>query len=224
MNKKPLKILLKEKLSGQQLNDREYTRLEKCMKSRQGKTAWIRNHWLASSLALAASVLFVIVVLIYPSDETVSPGVSIQVSEVVPDMMGSSTANPSAIRIAEEVLTNHILIKQMDIETGSIEEVRNRFDKLDFAVLTSQRMPHDSLTLLGARYCTLQGFIATQLLFQTHAGEKVTHYQAAYDQTRFGPLPDISLQQPPIILAERGYTVEIWREAGLVMARAQAAL
>jgi len=224
MNKQPLKILLKEKLSGQQLNDREYARLEKCMKSRQGNTAWIRTRWLAGGLVLAASVLFVIVVLIYPSDESASPDLSTLVSGVIPGMIEPSTANPSAIRIAEEVLTNHILIKQMDIETGSIEEVRNRFDKLDFAVLTSQRMLDDSLILLGARYCTLQGFIATQLLFQTYAGEKVTHYQAAYDQTRFGPLPDISLQQPPIILAERGYTVEIWREAGLVMARAQAAL
>jgi hypothetical protein len=49
----------------------------------------------------------------------------------------------------------------------------------------------------------------------------VTHYQAAYDESRFGPLPDISLQQRPIVLAERGYAVEIWRESGLVMARAR---
>ncbi len=224
MNKQPLKTLLKEKLTGQQLNDLEYAWLGKGMKPGQRNPVWIRNRWLAGGLALAASVLFVIVFFIDPSDEVISPSVSTLESGIVPGIVDPSTTNPSALRIAEEVLTNHILIKQMDIETGSIEEVRNRFDKLDFAVLASRRLPHDSLTLLGARYCTLQGFIAAQLLFQTHEGEKVTHYQAAYNETRFGPLPDISLQQSPIILAERGYTVEIWREAGLVMARAQAAL
>ncbi|MEX2353925.1 MAG: hypothetical protein WD709_07025 [Gammaproteobacteria bacterium] len=68
------------------------------------------------------------------------------------------------------------------------------------------------------------GSAVANLWFQCHTpdSEKVTYYQASYDENRFGPVPDIRLQQSPIIPAERGHAVEIWREAGLVMARAQA--
>jgi len=224
MTRQPVKSLLKDKLSRENLSDEEYARLEKLMQNHQRNPVftWYRRPQIG--IALAACLLLVVVLLMrstYFSPSSPADTSNVQLVPAAEDMLVS---HPSAARIAKEVLTNHIYIKQMDIETDSIEVVRTNFDRLDFALQISNLMSQDILTLLGARYCTLQGFIATQLLFQTPNGEKVTHYQAAYDETRFGPLPDISLQQPPIILAERGYTVEIWREAGLVMARAQAAL
>lgn len=124
-------------------------------------------------------------------------------------------------RIAEEVLTNHIHIRAMDTETSSFDQVRRTLDRLDFVPVASSVVEDTGLRLLGARYCTLQGTIATQLLFETEQGDIVTFYQAAYDPERFGPMPDIDRQQQPMVLSQRGVEILLWVEHGVLIAQAR---
>lgn len=126
-----------------------------------------------------------------------------------------------ASRIAEEVITNHIHLHELDIETASMTQLGQFLDRLDFVPIASTWLDQTPLELQGGRYCTLQGAIATQLMFDTPRGEIVTHYQAAYDRERFGDLPDIGRGQQPLVLEKHGVEVRIWVEQGLVMAKAR---
>lgn len=124
-------------------------------------------------------------------------------------------------RIAEEVLTNHVHIRAMDTETSSFDQVRRSLDRLDFVPVASSVVENTGLRLLGARYCTLQGTIATQLLFETEQGDIVTFYQAAYDPERFGPMPHIDRQQQPMVLLQQGVEILLWVERGVLIAQAR---
>lgn len=124
-------------------------------------------------------------------------------------------------RIAHEVLTNHLKIKPLDVETNSIVQVKTYFDRLDFAPQLSKHISNESATLLGGRYCTLQGAIAAQLRFKLPSGEVITFYQAAYDPKRFGKIPDAEHSEPALQFKERGFQMRMWKESNLVMVTAQ---
>jgi anti-sigma factor RsiW len=137
--------------------------------------------------------------------------------------LSTQLAQPNGVRqqIAHEVLTNHLKIKALDVETGSMRHIQTFFDRLDFEPRMSAQLGENELTLIGGRYCTIQGAIAAQLKFKTPEGRIVTYYQAAYDRKRFGALPDTSQGARPAIINERGHQMHIWQESGLVMVTAQ---
>jgi hypothetical protein len=119
--------------------------------------------------------------------------------------------------IVREVLTNHIHIRKLDIETGSINEVASYFDRLAFAPSLSSQINGDSFELLGGRYCTLQGELASQLYLRNiDNGELATYYLAQYDRQHFGDIPDVTTGDIPKIIHERGYQMTIWRESNIV--------
>ena len=124
------------------------------------------------------------------------------------------------LRIAEEVTTNHTRVKPLDVTSSSIDVVREQLPLLDFIVRKSAFFASDDLELVGGRYCTLQGVIATQLVFRDRDGNRVTLYQAAYDQKRFGELPEKPNEQP-VIIDQRGTRVSLWTEFGVVFALAK---
>jgi hypothetical protein len=123
------------------------------------------------------------------------------------------------LRIAEEVTTNHTRVKPLDVTSSSIDVVQEHLPLLDFIVQRSSLFLSEGLELVGGRYCTLQGVIATQLVFRDRDGNRVTLYQAAYDRKRFGELPDKPNQQP-VIINQRGTRVSLWTEFGVVFALA----
>jgi len=123
--------------------------------------------------------------------------------------------------IAEEVLANHINIHALDMETSSMEQIRLGMDRLNFVPVSTKTTTGDNLKLLGARYCTLQGVIATQLMFADEKGNLLTLYQAAYDPQQFGLLPDISQEQKPIAVVKNGVEIRMWVEQGVVIAQAR---
>lgn len=120
------------------------------------------------------------------------------------------------LRIAEEVTTNHTRVKPLDVTSSSIDVVRAQLPLLDFIVQRSSLFLSDGLELVGGRYCTLQGVIATQLVFRDREGNRVTLYQAAYDRRRFGDLPG----ETPVIIDQRGTRISLWTEFGVVFALA----
>ena len=52
-------------------------------------------------------------------------------------------------RIAHEVLTNHLKIQALDIETASTDELRQFFDRLDFTLFHSSLLDSTNYQLLG---------------------------------------------------------------------------
>lgn len=131
---------------------------------------------------------------------------------------GPSTDTAIAERIAREVFTNHIRIKSLDLETTSLADIRSHFDRLDFVPLQSRLLESEPVRLKGGRYCTLQGVLATQLVYTTNLDDTLTHYQATYKPEVFGPIPNLNSGETPIILHERGLEIRIWVEGGVLMA------
>lgn len=123
------------------------------------------------------------------------------------------------LRIAEEVTTNHTRVKPLDVTSSSIDVVREQLPLLDFIVQRSSLLLSEGLELVGGRYCTLQGVIATQLVFRDRDGNRITLYQAAYDRQRFGDLPD-QPGEKPVIIDQRGTRISLWTEFGVVFALA----
>jgi len=197
----PLRKAVKALLEAETLTERELIKLEQLQQRALKKPRWTPVFsWFSTVLG------------------SVTAGVIIGIISL------SLLKQPSADiqqRIAHEVLTNHLKIKPLDVETNSITQVRTYFDRLDFAPQLSKQISDESAELLGGRYCTLQGAIAAQLRFKLPSGEVMTFYQAAYDPKRFGQLPDAEHGEPALQLKERGFHMRLWREYGLVMVTAQ---
>jgi len=159
-----------------------------------------RRRFLSVSAGLAASLLFTFIFWGGQGGQSFSPQ-NIQ------------------LRIVEEVTTNHTRVKPLDVTSSSIDDVREQLTLLDFVVQNSSNLLPEGFELIGGRYCTLQGVIATQLVFRDQHGNRVTLYQAAYDRQRFGDLPDQPDEQP-VIIDDRGTRISLWTEFGVVFALA----
>ena len=206
---KPLREQLRTHIERERLDDADYERLAGLFRDnaksgpgqragRQGKARWWRPSFAVAASAIVASVI-----------------VALALVNTVPSV------NDVAPRIADEVLTNHLKIHVPDVRASSVEEVGELLDRLDFTPVLSTLIDTESLQLVGARYCTLQGAIATQLLMVDRYGNSVTHYQAAFEPGRFGSLPRRDAGDEPLVLTRNGVTIEIWVESGVTMARAR---
>lgn len=119
--------------------------------------------------------------------------------------------------IASEVALNHIKLKPMEIKTHDMREIRAYFDRLDFVPLQSSLAEFNQLSLLGGRYCSLQGHIAAQLRFEdlTNGGSR-TLYQTAYRPDYFPALPVLEQGESPLTTYANGVHTRIWVEKGVL--------
>lgn len=195
----PLKNALKSMLEDDCLTDNEIEVLQRLNK--QTKTPkWSLPNWLYPAVGgLAAGIM----VMLLNSPFTYNSPEDIQQ------------------RIANEVLTNHLHLKPLDVNTDSISQVKTYMDRLNFNPKLSINLPSKQTTLIGGRYCTLQGVIAAQLKLLMPSGEVITYYEAAYDKKRFGKLPKTENNEKPILIKENGFTMRMWQESDLVMVTAQ---
>ena len=122
-------------------------------------------------------------------------------------------------RIATEVASNHIKLKPLEVETESIEGIRNYFEKLDFMPVNSELVSQSGLQLIGGRYCSLQGITAAQLrVRQPGSNEVQTLYQTEYIKDVFKDMPVMEEGAEPAELYVKGIKVKIWVEKGLLFA------
>lgn len=200
---KPLRDALKDYLEHEELTDQEIDQLQALAENNKVQSRYMPQRstkWIAL-LTLAAS-LFIVVALSYTY--------KIHTNDLIQE------------RLAHEVFTNHLKIKSLDIETHSLQELRDFFERLDFSPFFSGDMRTADLKLLGGRYCTLQGAVALQLRFLSPDGEVITFYQALYEKDRFGKLPDIKEGDRPNVILEKGIEMSIWQENSVVSVLAQA--
>lgn len=192
----PLRQQFGELLNRQQLDEQQFARLQrKLAKPRAERPGW------RAKLAAAACIGLLAVTPFFVQHYQSAP--LSQIGE----------------RISEEVLTNHTRIYLLDIQTDSFTQLHAKLNRLDFAL--QETAPEEiPVTLQGARYCTLQGVLATQLIYQTAKGQRLTQYQTLYDRERFGPLPSSRNQAWQTSSQASTISIRIWQQNGVLIAEA----
>jgi len=196
--KKPLKQSVKDHLDDVTLSKDQLSRLDALMADNTESSKQTRlyfNRW--SVAATAMFLCLTVMVMMFISNQ------------------------PSNIpqSIAQEVVHNHLKLKPLEVKTDSIAAVSKYFSKLDFMPINSSMLLNTDQSLLGGRYCSLQGITAAQLRLKDNQSSSVqTFYQTEYRQNVFGELPDIDKGDKPIEIYVNGVKVKIWREKGLVLA------
>lgn len=121
--------------------------------------------------------------------------------------------------IAAEVVKNHLKLKPLEVQTDSLEGIRDYFTRLEFQPVASTYLKDIGLELLGGRYCSLQNVTAAQLRFSKVGTDSVhTLYQVGYDPEIFRQLPDFDQGETPVSTYANGIKVTIWVEKGLLFA------
>ena len=90
---------------------------------------------------------------------------------------------PLAERTAREIALNHNKSLDLEFPFGNFERLRQAMIKLDFPLQAPQRLRNAGFTVLGGRYCSIQGQIAAQIRLRRDDGSIHTLYQ-----TRLTPL------------------------------------
>lgn len=158
-----------------------------------------RHHFPAYSLVIAGAIFAFLLVFF-----------------LTPYMLDKNTVRE---RIATEVVNNHIKRKPLEIETRSIEELRNYFKKLDFVPVGSVIIKQRGLELIGGRYCSLQGVKAAQLRVRKPGSDTVqTLYQTEYKKDIFKDMPILEKGGDPVDMYVKGVKVKIWVEKDLLFA------
>lgn len=188
----PLREQLRQMLEAERLDDAQYARLRTVATPPRRRT---RLRWLTAAAA-ALAFLAIAWPMLRPA------GDAWQVDQ-----------------IARHVSHYHLQTPPLDVRSSSLADVRAGLDRLDFQPVLPEGA--EGWRLLGARECTLLGGVATQLLFQTPDGRRVTVYETAYDPDRFARVPGLREHGAPIEVDHRGLTVRVWIESGVVMARVQ---
>ncbi len=122
-------------------------------------------------------------------------------------------------RIGSEVAKNHLNLRPLEIKTSSIKEIRGFLTKLGFSPVESVLLKGSSKSLIGGRYCSIQGVRAAQLrLKDSKTGQVQSLYQTVYDKKVFSGFPELKENQKPITVYSKGLAVDIWVEKGLLFA------
>jgi len=134
-------------------------------------------------------------------------------------LLGQTSQHDMIEQIANEVVTNHLHLKPLEIESNQIAGLQGYFTLLDFQPINSRNIDKQQMQLLGGRYCSLQGITAAQLRFQSTPDNRIrTLYQVAYDPAVFSKLPDIDKNQQPVSTYAKGIKVSIWVEKDVLFA------
>ena len=122
-------------------------------------------------------------------------------------------------RIGNEVAKNHIQLKPLEIQTSSIQDIRKYFTELDFSPIESSLVQKLNKTLIGGRYCSIQGITAAQLrLKDKTSGQVQSLYQTIYKPEVFKGLPLLEEGHKPVTVLSKGLEVDIWVEKGILFA------
>jgi hypothetical protein len=80
-------------------------------------------------------------------------------------------------RVLAEIAMNHNKRLGVEVATGRFDFLQSKLDRLDFPISLPDPSLLDTHTLVGGRYCSIQGELAAQLkLRNVHSGEIRTLY------------------------------------------------
>ncbi len=109
--------------------------------------------------------------------------------------------------VSKEIALNHNKRLAPEFVAQDYTLLTQQMDKLDFRLLASDRVRDLDLQLIGARYCSIHGQLATQLKLIDEEGVLHTLYQTQ--------LNDELSRLPEDTYLVNGVKVEQWQEGGL---------
>ncbi len=109
--------------------------------------------------------------------------------------------------IAQEIALNHNKQLKLDFEAKDYESLNQVMAKLDFTISKSEYENLAGLEIVGARYCSIQGKIATQIRLKDKDGKYFTLYQTK--------LTDLLKKSPAAIQRIQQVEVRQWQEGDL---------
>ncbi|MFT7110287.1 MAG: hypothetical protein ACI843_001955 [Psychrobacter glaciei] len=121
--------------------------------------------------------------------------------------------------IVAEVVNNHRYLKPLEVTSNQLNDVSKYFNQLSFSPYASKYENVVSVlknSLIGGRYCSIQGNTAAQLRMQSSEGSISTLFQAGMSDS-FAKIPNIDKGEASVIQYKDGYEVQIWQEKGLLM-------
>ncbi len=145
-----------------------------------------RKWFLPRHYVIAASLLFCFIVVYQ----------FIYINSLSPEQIGQ--------RVAQEIALNHN--KQLAVEFlgNNLRYLRNEMYKLDFNLVASEKMTPANFTIVGARYCSIQGQLAAQIKLVDKQGRRYTLYQTY--------LSDTLKSLPTAEYTVNGIAIQQWRE------------
>lgn len=118
--------------------------------------------------------------------------------------------------LVEEIALNHLQPFVLEVGSSSLADVDHALSHLPFSLVNSTRIDSQRWTLLGGRYCSIQGQLAAQLKMLDKKSQKiVTLYQSAV------PFETTSSFSDKTLRSDSGVNVSIWWENGVMLALAQ---
>ncbi|HVT44513.1 MAG TPA: hypothetical protein VMT00_08985 [Thermoanaerobaculia bacterium] len=115
--------------------------------------------------------------------------------------------------VAQQAALGHNERQELEFRASRTAELREAMKSLDFTPIEPEMMAAMNMHLVGARYTTLEGVIAAQILYVDPKGEPCTLYQAR-PVARLARLRDGDHDVD-------GLRVSVWREKGLLMVLAR---
>jgi len=116
-------------------------------------------------------------------------------------------------RISKEIAMNHNKHYEVDFVSNSFSQLNAKMHKLDFNLAFPKKLLNSGYKVLGARYCSIQGGIASQVKLQNSLGKTVTLYITQLTK-ELKPL-DSFLQQHDKV------TINTWKENELFFGLAE---
>ncbi len=115
--------------------------------------------------------------------------------------------------ISQEIVLNHNKQLKLDFEAKDYESLNQAMAKLDFTISKSQHETLAELEIVGARYCSIQGRIATQIRLKDKDGKYFTLYQTK--------LTELLEKSPAVIQRIQQVEVHQWQEGDLFFGLAE---
>lgn len=115
--------------------------------------------------------------------------------------------------VARQAALGHNEKQELEFRVKDSAELRRRMKSLDFAVVEPQMMQEMNMHIIGARYATLGGEMAAQILYVDAHGVPCTLYEVR-PADRLARIATGDQQVD-------GLRVSVWKEKGLVMVLAR---
>ncbi len=198
--KQPLKNSVQQHLNDKTLSSKQFRKLQALQEKHDKQTikpflSWHKMATVASALVMVVGLSFYLV--------------------------NSTNFSPKSIelRIAEEVAENHLKLKPLEISFDSMQGISSYFKQLDFSPVSPILFTRSEQTLLGGRYCSIQGVTALQLRLMNNKTNKVQSlYETQYDRQIFNDFPTSAKGSKPLTIYVKGMKVDMWVEKDILFA------
>jgi anti-sigma factor RsiW len=127
----------------------------------------------------------------------------------------SRSSNPQ--RLADEIAANHLRDAPLDVASGDLDRLRERFASLGFNLLDAAEVEGVPGTLIGGRFCSVAAVPAAMLRYRTDS-EMITVYQARHDPERHYGAADMDGGEPGVVRYSGGVRVCLCRSQGVLIA------